>query len=152
MSKYFIPCTLNILSVNLLSLDLPSEIFMSFVGSKLIFCSKIGSKYGQPPFSDRKKNLRGANPRRSENSLFMRFISDYSMIEATLPEPTVLPPSRYLDSISPHILCTFSRGINHIICILTGCIFIILISWHRFGTSNICFILFQMRFRLYFSK
>ncbi len=36
-----------------------------------------------------------ANPRRSENPLFMRFISDYSMIEATLPEPTVLPPSRY---------------------------------------------------------
>ena len=83
-----------------------------------------------------------------------QFISsyNYSMIVATRPDPTVRPPSRYLDSISPHILCTFSRGINHIICILTGCIFIILISWHRFGTSNICFILFQMRFRLYFSK
>ena len=76
----------------------------------------------------------------------------YSMIVATRPDPTVRPPSRYLDSISPHILYTFSRDINHIICILTSCIFIILISWHRFGTSNICFILFQTRFRLYFSK
>ena len=59
MLKYFIPCTLNILSVNLLSLDLPSEIFMSFVGSELIFCSKLGSKYGQNPFSSRKKDPRG---------------------------------------------------------------------------------------------
>ena len=90
MSKYFIPYTLNILSVNLLSLDLPSEIFMSFVGSELIFCSKIGSK----TISRQKKRPPRANPRRSENPLFMRFISDYSMIEATLPEPTVLPPSR----------------------------------------------------------
>ena len=90
MSKYFIPCTLNILSVNLLSLDLPSEIFMSFVGSELIFCSKIGSK---TIFRQKKRPPR-ANPRRSENPLFMRFISDYSMIVATLPEPTVLPPSR----------------------------------------------------------
>ena len=90
MSKYFIPCTLNILSVNLLSLDLPSEIFMSFVESELIFFSKIGSK---PIFRQKKRPPR-ANPRRSENPLFMRFISDYSMIVATLPEPTVLPPSR----------------------------------------------------------
>ena len=40
-----------------------------------------------------------ANPRRSENPLFMRFISDYSMIVATLPEPTVLPPSRYQNGV-----------------------------------------------------
>ena len=46
-----------------------------------------------PIFCQKKRPPR-ANPRRSENSLFMRFISDYSMIEATLPEPTVLPPSR----------------------------------------------------------
>lgn len=52
---------------------------------------KIGSK---TIFRQKKRPSR-ANPRRSENPLFMRFISDYSMIEATLPEPTVLPPSRY---------------------------------------------------------
>ena len=52
---------------------------------------KIGSK---TIFRQKKRPPR-ANPRRSENPLFMRFISDYSMIEATLPEPTVLPPSRY---------------------------------------------------------
>lgn len=47
------------------------------------------------PIFGQKKRPPRANPRRSENSLFMRFIKDYSMIEATLPEPTVLPPSRY---------------------------------------------------------
>ncbi len=47
-----------------------------------------------PIFCQKKRPPR-ANPRRSENPLFMRFISDYSMIVATLPEPTVLPPSRY---------------------------------------------------------
>ena len=47
-----------------------------------------------PIFCQKKRPPR-ANPRRSENPLFMRFINDYSMIVATLPEPTVLPPSRY---------------------------------------------------------
>ena len=45
-------------------------------------------------FLSEKKASEG-EPRRSENTLFMRFIKDYSMIVATLPEPTVLPPSRY---------------------------------------------------------
>ena len=48
----------------------------------------------KPIFKQKKRPPR-ANPRRSENPLFMRFIKDYSMIDATLPEPTVLPPSRY---------------------------------------------------------
>ena len=48
----------------------------------------------KPIFKQKKRPPR-ANPRRSENPLFMRFINDYSMIVATLPEPTVLPPSRY---------------------------------------------------------
>ena len=55
-----------------------------------------------PPIFGQKKRPPRANPRRSENPLFMRFISDYSMIVATLPEPTVLPPSRYQTGV---LLC-----------------------------------------------
>ena len=65
---------------------------------------KIGSK---TIFRQKKRPPR-ANPRRSKNPLFMRFISDYSMIVATLPEPTVLPPSRYQNGVLQRLNVYFS--------------------------------------------
>lgn len=61
----------------------------------------------KPIFKQKKRPPR-ANPRRSENPLFMRFISDYSMIVATLPEPTVLPPSRYQNGMLQRLNGYFS--------------------------------------------
>ena len=58
------------------------------------------------------------------------------MIDATLPDPTVLPPSRYLNSIFCGIFYTFYCEKQHKIVVFMWCIFICIISWHRFGTSN----------------
>lgn len=87
----------------------------------------------KPIFKQKKRPPR-ANPRRSENPLFMRFIKDYSMIDATLPEPTVLPPSRYLNTMFLHIFYAFGWQNPHKTAVFTQCIFICLSSWHRFGT------------------
>lgn len=59
------------------------------------------------------------------------------MIVATLPEPTVLPPSRYLNSIFCGIFYAFYCGKQRKIAVFVWHIFICMISWHRFGTKMI---------------
>ena len=61
---------------------------------------------------------------------------DYSMIVATRPDPTVLPPSRYLNSVFCGIFYAFYCGKQQKIAIFVWRIFICLISWHRFGTTH----------------
>ncbi len=71
------------------------ECFLQDMMREVAVFSKYKVKIRSNPIFCQEKRPPRANPRRSENPLFMRFISDYSMIVATLPEPTVLPPSRY---------------------------------------------------------
>ena len=42
-----------------------------------------------------------------QNKSYILSIKDYSMMVATRPEPTVLPPSRYLNSVFQHIFYAF---------------------------------------------
>ena len=58
------------------------------------------------------------------------------MIVATLPEPTVRPPSRYLNSVFCDIFYAFYCKKQRKIVVFMWCIFICMISWHRFGTKN----------------
>ncbi len=69
-----------------------------------------------------------------------RFRADYSMIVATLPEPTVRPPSRYLNSVFCGIFYAFYCGKQRKIVVFVWRIFICMISWHRFGTKNTLFL------------
>ena len=96
-----------------------------------------------PIFCQKKRPPR-ANPRRSENSLFMRFISDYSMIVATLPEPTVLPPSRYQTGVLQCANGDFScdlRGkirIFHCVRVVFGDFVIMVLSQYLCIYLHIC--------------
>ena len=56
------------------------------------------------------------------------------MIVATRPDPTVRPPSRYLNTVFLHIFYAFGWQNPHKTAVFTQCIFICLSSWHRFGT------------------
>lgn len=56
------------------------------------------------------------------------------MIVATRPEPTVLPPSRYLNTVFLHIFYAFGWQNPHKTAVFAYCIFICISSWHRFGT------------------
>ena len=58
----------------------------------------------------------------------------YSMIVATRPDPTVLPPSRYLNTVFLHIFYAFGWQNPHKTAVFAYCIFICISSWHRFGT------------------
>lgn len=58
------------------------------------------------------------------------------MIVATLPDPTVLPPSRYLNSVFCGIFYAFYCGKQRKIVVFVWRIFICMISWHRFGTKT----------------
>ncbi len=73
---------------------------------ELAVFSKYKVKIRSNPIFCQKKRPPRANPRRSENPLFMQFISDYSMIVATLPEPTILPPSRSDLAVSRNLFVT----------------------------------------------
>lgn len=42
-----------------------------------------------------------------QNKSYISVINNYSMIVATRPDPTVRPPSRYLNSIFQHIFYAF---------------------------------------------
>ena len=57
------------------------------------------------------------------------------MIVATRPEPTVRPPSRYMNSIFRCIFYTFYGENLHIFVSFSCSIFICMSSWHRFGTG-----------------
>ena len=57
------------------------------------------------------------------------------MIVATRPEPTVRPPSRYLNSVFRCIFYTFYGWNLHIFIGFIWSIFICMITWHRFGTG-----------------
>jgi len=57
------------------------------------------------------------------------------MIEATLPEPTVLPPSRYLNSVFCGIFYALYCKKQHKIVVFVWRISICEIFWHRFGTT-----------------
>ena len=67
----------------------------------------------------------------------IQLFTDYSIIVATLPEPTVLPPSRYLNSVFCGIFYAFYYGKQRKIVVFVWRIFICMISWHRFGTKII---------------
>ena len=67
-------------------------------------------------------------------SNFSRSIKDYSMIVATRPDPTVRPPSRYLNTVFLHIFYAFRWQNLQKTAVFAYCIFICLSSWHRFGT------------------
>ena len=56
------------------------------------------------------------------------------MIVATRPDPTVRPPSRYLNTVFLHIFYAFGWQNPHKTAVFAYCIFICLSSWHRFGT------------------
>ena len=58
----------------------------------------------------------------------------YSITVATRPDPTVRPPSRYLNTMFLHIFYAFGWQNPHKTAVFTQCIFICLSSWHRFGT------------------
>ncbi len=60
---------------------------------------------------------------------------NYSTTVATRPEPTVRPPSRYLNSVFCGIFYAFYCGKQRKIVVFVWRIFICLISWHRFGTK-----------------
>ena len=85
------------------------------------------------PIFKQKKRPPRSNPRRSENPLFMRFISDYSMIEATLPEPTVLPPSRiwlyHFLGLLQCFMCNTWLILHDMVCYFCG--------WRDFCCQNV---------------
>ena len=58
------------------------------------------------------------------------------MIVATLPEPTVLPPSRYWNSVFYGIFSAFRCEKRRKIVVFMWRIFIYLVFWHRFGTET----------------
>ena len=60
----------------------------------------------------------------------------YSMIVATVPDPTVRPPSRYLNTVFLHIFYAFRWQNLQKTAVFAYCIFICLSSWHRFGTGE----------------
>ena len=74
-------------------------------------------------------------PRKTLRALNYWIIFNYSMIVATRPEPTVLPPSRYLNSVFQHIFYAFYGWNLHSFVDFTWSIFICMVSWHRFGTG-----------------
>ena len=65
-------------------------------------------------------------------SNFSRSIKDYSMIVATRPDPTVRPPSRYLNTVFLRIFYAFWWQISQKTAVFAFCISI---SWHRFVTA-----------------
>ena len=73
-------------------------------------------------------------PEKSPKPLNLRNNSNYSITVATRPEPTVLPPSRYLNTVFLHIFYAFGWQNPHKTAVFAYCIFICLSSWHRFGT------------------
>ena len=77
------------------------------------------------------KRLSGKSPK----ALILLDKLYYSMIVATLPDPTVLPPSRYLNSVFCSIFYAFYFGKQRKIVVFVWRIFICMISWHRFGTK-----------------
>ena len=76
-----------------------------------------------------------APEKKSRKPWFYWIIFNYSMIVATRPEPTVLPPSRYLNSVFQHIFYAFYGWNLHSFVDFTWSIFICMVSWHRFGTG-----------------
>ena len=60
----------------------------------------------------------------------------YSMIVATRPEPTILPPSRHLHSVFCGIFYAFYCRKQRKIVVFGWCIFICMISWHCFGAKT----------------
>lgn len=68
------------------------------------------------------------------NSFNTQTVFNYSIIVATRPDPTVRPPSRYLNTVFLHIFYAFGWQNPHKTAVFTQCIFICLSSWHRFGT------------------
>lgn len=58
----------------------------------------------------------------------------YSITVATRPDPTVRPPSRYLNTVFLHIFYAFRWQNLQKTAVFAYCIFICLSSWHRFGT------------------
>ena len=65
---------------------------------------------------------------------YLNISYDYSMIVATRPDPTVRPPSRYLNTVFLHIFYAFRWQNLQKTAVFAYCIFICLSSWHRFGT------------------
>ena len=57
-------------------------------------------------------------------------------IVTTRPNPTVCPPSRYMNSVFRCIFYAFYGWNLHIFAGFIWSIFICMISWHRFGTGN----------------
>ena len=57
------------------------------------------------------------------------------MIVATLPEPTVLPPSRFNKYIFRRVFGAFYAIFHGNNMFIAHYLFITLISWHRFGTG-----------------
>ena len=57
------------------------------------------------------------------------------MIVATLPEPTVLPPSRFNKFLFQRVFSTFYANFHGNNMFIAHYLFITLISWHRFGTG-----------------
>jgi len=70
-----------------------------------------------------------------QNKSYILSIKDYSMMVATRPEPTVLPPSRYLNTVFLRIFYAFWWQISQKTAVFAFCISICSISWHRFGTA-----------------
>jgi len=68
------------------------------------------------------------------NSFNTQTVFNYSIIVATRPDPTVRPPSRYLNTVFLHIFYAFGWQNPHKTAVFAYCIFICLSSWHRFGT------------------
>lgn len=64
-------------------------------------------------------------------------IKDYSIIVATQPDPTVRPPSRYLNSVFYGIFYALYCENQHKIIVFIWHISICMISWHCFGTKQI---------------
>jgi len=59
----------------------------------------------------------------------------YSITVATRPDPTVRPPSRYLNTVFLRIFYAFWWQISQKTAVFAFCISICSISWHRFGTA-----------------
>ena len=62
--------------------------------------------------------------------------TDYSMIVATLPEPTVRPPSRNLHLKFDGCSCVFLLILRHFYYVIPPIIYICINSWSRFGAGN----------------
>ena len=78
------------------SVSMPDFLSAEQVHVPFPFCHLLGQKETAIPLIIR------------DCGIYLILIIDYSIIVATLPEPTVLPPSRYFKSTFPHIFYVIS--------------------------------------------